>query len=233
MAARMKSMDERDIEQLIARQRPWHSLEQAFYTDPEIYRREVDRILLRSWLYAGHVSEIPDVGDYMLLEFANESVIIIRAGDDKIYALVNVCRHRGSRICFEKKGSEKRLTCRYHGWTYGLDGMLRAAAHMPENFDKSGIGLKKLHLRVFQGLVFVNFAEKPGNFPAWRRSGWTRQKSRIGRAIRSRPTGNWRWRTTRSATTVRQHIPNIRRRMLWPCRMRCMPTNTKTCSSAV
>jgi Rieske 2Fe-2S family protein len=157
-------MNMKDIHHIIDRQEPWHALEQVFYRDPGIYQREIDRILLQSWLYACHVSEIPNVGDYRLMEFANESVIIIRAGDENIYALVNVCRHRGSRICFEKSGNEKRLTCRYHGWTYALDGVLRAAAHMPESFDKSGIALKRLHVGVFQGMVFVNFADKPGNF---------------------------------------------------------------------
>ncbi len=164
MAANAKDMSRSELRQLIERQRPGHALEQAFYRDSDIYQREIDRILLRSWLYAGHVSELPKVGDYLLLEFATESVIVIRAGEEEIHALVNVCRHRGSRICFEKSGSEKRLTCRYHGWTYGLDGKLKAAAHMPESFDKSGIGLKQLHLRLFQGMIFVNFAATPGNF---------------------------------------------------------------------
>ena len=153
-----------DTNALIDRQKPWFALEQAFYKDPEIYDREVDRILLKTWLYAGHVSEVAEKGDYMLVEFAGESVIVIRAGDEEVYALVNVCRHRGSRICFDKKGNEKRLTCRYHGWTYGLDGVLRAAAQMPESFDKSGLGLKRLHLRIFQGMIFINFSENPGDF---------------------------------------------------------------------
>ncbi len=164
MVANRQRMNGPDILELIEEQEPWRALDRAFYHDPEIYHREVDRILLRSWLYAGHDSEIPGKGDYLLLEFAGESVIVMRASEDEIYALVNVCRHRGSRICFEKSGHEKRLTCRYHGWTYGLDGMLRAAAHMPESFDKSGVGLKRLHLRVFQGMIFVNFDENPGNF---------------------------------------------------------------------
>lgn len=164
MAASLGTKSSSDLSRLIDRQKPWYALEQDFYRHPDIYQREIDRILLRSWLYAGHVSEIPDVGDYLLLEFATESVIVVRAADDEIHALVNVCRHRGSRICFEKSGNEKRLTCRYHGWTYGLDGVLRAAAHMPETFEKAVISLKRLHLRVFEGMIFVNFADRPGNF---------------------------------------------------------------------
>lgn len=157
-------MDRDVIEDVVRRQEEWRALDRQFYCDAGIYDREVDRILLRSWLYACHLSEIPNVGDYQLLEFAGESAIVVRASDDQVCALVNVCRHRGSRVCLQKSGNERRLTCRYHGWTYGLDGALRAAAHMPDGFDKSGYGLKRISLRVFQGLVFVNFSDRPGNF---------------------------------------------------------------------
>ena len=56
------------------------------------------------------------------------------------------------------------MTCRYHGWSYGLDGQLLAAPHMPDDFDKSAIGLKSLHVRVFHGMVFLNFSDQPGDF---------------------------------------------------------------------
>jgi Rieske 2Fe-2S family protein len=97
---------------------------------------------------------------------AGESVILIRDGDGAINALLNVCRHRGSRICDAPAGRETRLVCRYHGWTYGLDGSLRAAGHMPEGFDRSRLGLRRLHTRVFAGLIFVNFADEPPSFDA-------------------------------------------------------------------
>jgi Rieske 2Fe-2S family protein len=74
-----------------------------------------------------------------------------------VNALLNVCRHRGSRICDAPAGRESRLTCKYHGWTYGLDGSLKALGFAPEGIDKSRLGLKRLQARVFQGLIFVNF----------------------------------------------------------------------------
>ena len=52
-----------------------------------------------SWLYVGHQSQVPERGDYFLFEMAGESVIVIRAADGGMNALLNVCRHRGSRIC--------------------------------------------------------------------------------------------------------------------------------------
>ena len=157
-------MNDRNINGLIDGHKEGHALEQAFYRDPEVYERDIDAVYLNSWLYAGHESEVPKVGDYFLFNFANESVIIVRSSETEILALLNVCRHRGSRVCVEAKGQAARLTCLYHGWTYGLNGDLKAAAHMPEGFDKSALGLKKAHLRNLHGMLFVNFAENPSDF---------------------------------------------------------------------
>ena len=64
--------DDAQIDALIAAYRPGWSLDQAFYTHPGIYRREIDRIFMRSWLFAGHASQIPAPGDYFLFEVAEE-----------------------------------------------------------------------------------------------------------------------------------------------------------------
>lgn len=149
---------------LAAAQPERSALPQAFYRDPDIYRQDIERIFLNSWLYAGHQSEVPNVGDWFLFEFDQESVIIVRSAEEEFNALVNVCRHRGSRVCVESKGCSKLLRCRYHGWSYDLQGQLRAAAHMGDSFDKSQISLKKIHLAVLDGMIFVNFAERPADF---------------------------------------------------------------------
>lgn len=157
-------MKEQEIIQLAESQVDMMAMPKAFYKDADIYERDIDRIFLNSWLYAGHQSEIPNAGDWFLFEFAEESVIIVRNKEDEINALLNVCRHRGSRICVESKGCSKRLTCRYHGWTYDLEGQLKAAAHMGESFDKTEIALKKVHVELLHGLIFINFAQKPSSF---------------------------------------------------------------------
>ena len=159
-------MKSSDIIELVENQPPMHSLQQAFYSDPAVYDQDIERIYLRSWLYAGHRSEIPNPGDWFLFEFANESVIIVRSAENEINALVNVCRHRGSRVCIERKGSSKNLRCRYHGWSYDLRGKLMAAAYMDESFDKSKIALRKIHVGLLDGMVFINFAEEPSDFSA-------------------------------------------------------------------
>ena len=125
--------------------------------------------MLKAWHYVGHHSMVPERGDYFLFEMAGESVIVVRDGEGGINAFMNVCRHRGSRICDATAGRESRFTCRYHGWTYGLDGSLKAAARMPPGTDRSKLGLRRLHARVFEGLIFVNFDDDPPDFAEFER----------------------------------------------------------------
>ena len=80
---------------LIARRLPGHTLQQVFYGDPDIFRRDVERVLMRHWLCAGHESSLPKPGHFQLLEIAGESVIVVCSEDRTLRALVNVCRHRG------------------------------------------------------------------------------------------------------------------------------------------
>jgi Rieske 2Fe-2S family protein len=154
---------------LLAQQPVGHALLQGFYRDAEVFEREMERIFLRAWLYVGHQSEIPETGDYFLFEIAGESVIVVRSSASEVSALVNVCRHRGSRVCLERSGRAKLFACSYHGWTYDLDGRLRGAGYMTGAFDKSDYGLKRLSVRVFHGLIFINFAKEPVDFTPFER----------------------------------------------------------------
>lgn len=157
-------MDNSALTALIEAQPDSTSLEQAFYTDRDIYQRDIEEVYFKSWLYAGHLSEIPAIGDWFLFDLAGESVIIIRSGDTEVNALLNVCRHRGSKICVDMRGCSKKLVCRYHGWSYHLDGRLHSAAHMPDGFDKSVIKLRKINTEIFEGLVYINFTDQPASF---------------------------------------------------------------------
>jgi phenylpropionate dioxygenase-like ring-hydroxylating dioxygenase large terminal subunit len=157
-------VNQQEMAKLIESHRPGYALAQAFYRSPEIYSRDIDHVYMNAWLYAGHESEIPEIGDYFLFELDTESVIIVRSDENNVNALLNVCRHRGSRVCIEARGKASRLTCAYHGWTYGLHGKLRAAAHLDEGIDKSKLGLKQISVRRLCGMIFVNFSENPSSF---------------------------------------------------------------------
>lgn len=152
------------LDHLVRAQRPGHTLAAEFYLSPDIYRLDIERIFMRTWLYAGHHSQLPSPGTYFLFEVAGESIIIVRDEEQTVHALANVCRHRGSRVCLEQNGEAKTFVCPYHGWAYGLDGRLRSTRYMPPEFDKTANGLKRVHCRVFQGMIFINLADEPADF---------------------------------------------------------------------
>ncbi|MEM7432296.1 MAG: aromatic ring-hydroxylating dioxygenase subunit alpha [Pseudomonadota bacterium] len=145
------------INELIAKRKPGFGLEQAFYRRDDIYAKEVSRIVLQSWLYVGHQSQVAAVGDFFTTELAGESVIIVRSGDSEIEALINVCRHRGSRVCLEDDGNARLFSCPYHAWSYNLDGSLRGAPQMANDIQFEDFGLKQAKLVNFHGLLFINF----------------------------------------------------------------------------
>ncbi len=110
---------------------------------------------------AGHVSQIPNPGDFFLFELANESAIVVRGSEGKVKAFANVCRHRGSLVCLEQSGSTRKFECPYHGWMYDIDGNLTAARAMPKDFDKKSHGLFPVSVDVLGGLIFVCFSDNP------------------------------------------------------------------------
>jgi phenylpropionate dioxygenase-like ring-hydroxylating dioxygenase large terminal subunit len=185
------------LKDLIARQRPGWSLEQAFYTSPSIFEFERRGWLAKQWFLLAHRSEIPEAGSYILRELLGESVILARDGAGTLRGFYNVCRHRGSRIC-ERDGRSNSLTCPYHAWSYRLDGSLRAASALSEEIDVSTLSLRSIAVRETGGLVIGSLAGDPqvatalGNVfePGLRFHGVP--NARIA-ARRSYPTqGNWK-----------------------------------------
>ncbi len=153
--------DTRSISELIAKQEPGKPLEQQFYTDPAIYQLELERILTRNWFLAGHISQVPEEGDFFVTNWANESAIVVRGSAGKVNAFANVCRHRGSLVCLEQHGSVRKFECPYHGWMYDVDGNLTAARAMPKDFDKRSYSLNRVSLEILGGLIFLCFNERP------------------------------------------------------------------------
>jgi len=128
------------------------------YTDPGVYSLEQQRIFEREWVCVGHASQNPRPGDVQRVEVGIESVIVVRGRDGELRAFLNVCRHRGARLCLTETASVGRaIRCPYHAWTYGLDGRLVAAPNweaMP-GLDRAERGLHPVQLEVAHGLVFV------------------------------------------------------------------------------
>ncbi len=138
------------------------TLPQHYYTSQETFDRDMDRVFRRSWLYAGHVSQLDDPGCYITVELGTTNVIVVRAEDGELHALHNVCRHRGARICSDPCGKiKKAFVCHYHGWSYRLDGSLATAPRMPADFDTSRWGLKTAWAEEWHGMVYVAVGEDP------------------------------------------------------------------------
>ena len=138
------------------------------YTSQSFWAFEKHAIFLREWLCIGHISEVPNVGDYLPLTVLDEPVLIVH-GEEKIRVLSAVCRHRGHPLVGGVKEipSDGRclhgraLVCPYHAWTYSLDGALRGAPSMAETTPievlKKMTRLPEVRSEIWHGLVFVNF----------------------------------------------------------------------------
>ena len=153
--------DKRSIAELIADQKPGYTLDQRFYTDPDIYELEIELIINRNWILAGHISQLPEPGDFKVINVARESAIIVRGKSRNLKGFANVCRHRGSLVCLDSEGHTDKFVCPYHGWTYDIDGQLLAARNMPGDFDMAAHSLNPVSVDVIHGLIFVCFTDTP------------------------------------------------------------------------
>src|SRR3954467_2333656 len=94
-----------------------HTLPGEYFTSEDIFRAERERIFHRSWLLAGHVSQLAAPGSFFLFELARESGTGLRGGDGEIRAFHTLCRHRGSRLCVTPHGEVGPvIQCPYHAW---------------------------------------------------------------------------------------------------------------------
>ena len=128
------------------------------YTDPHFFELEKKHLWSKSWLIAGHVDELPEVGSYKLWSHSGIPVLLVRGKDKQIRAFFNTCRHRGGGVVREAKGKTKMLACKFHAWTYDLEGAL---VFVPEEhefpgLDKSKNGLVPLRCELWGNLMFVN-----------------------------------------------------------------------------
>jgi choline monooxygenase len=138
---------------------PW-----SWYSDPEVLRREQERIFRRAWQYACPAELVAEPGAYCAGRVGDVPVVVVRDRDTTLRAFLNVCRHRGSVVA-DGNGRRETLQCRYHAWTYGLDGALRAAprAELEAALDADALGLLPLAVEAWGPLVFVN--PDPGAAP--------------------------------------------------------------------
>ena len=131
------------------------------YTSPEFLRLERARVFGTAWLAVARDSDVRRVGERRPIEVLGQSLLLVRGDDGVVRTFRNACRHRGTRLA-SRACTERRITCPYHGWTYGLDGRLLAvpkAKGFADDLDRDDLGLLAVRTDVWGGFVWITFAD--------------------------------------------------------------------------
>lgn len=142
----------------------------GLYTDRELPAAEQTRIFRGNvWNFLCLEAELPETGSYRTTFAGETPVVVVRDGDDELYAFENRCAHRGALIALEKSGRAENFQCVYHAWSYNRQGDLTCVAFekgvkgqggMPPGFYKEDHGPRKLRVASISGLVFGSFSEE-------------------------------------------------------------------------
>lgn len=143
----------------------------SVYTDPEIFKLEMERIWGKSWIYVGHESQVKEPGEYLTTTIGSEPVVLVRDKENAIHVLYNRCGHKGTKVVGKPCGKTSVFRCPYHGWTYRLDGKLLLTPHKIayENtgFDPADpqFSLRKVaRVDSHRGFVFASLAADGPDF---------------------------------------------------------------------
>jgi phenylpropionate dioxygenase-like ring-hydroxylating dioxygenase large terminal subunit len=133
----------------------------SVYTDNDIYQAELEKVWYRTWVYVGHVSEVPNPDDFLMKAIGPEPIIMTRDRNGQVHLLHNRCPHRGSRVCTAQRGNTRSFTCSYHGWTFSNDGKLRGypfpSGYQGDKRHQLGLG-RVARVGIYKGFIFGSLA---------------------------------------------------------------------------
>jgi len=149
-----------DLESLV--QNDGASVHRELFWRPDIYQLELEKIFARSWNFLCHESQIPNAGDYFATYIGEDPILVVRQADGSIRAFLNVCRHRGMKVCRTDEGNAKSFMCSYHGWSYDTSGALIGVPKLERSFGdrlpKEQWPLVPVpNVENFRGLIFGSF----------------------------------------------------------------------------
>jgi choline monooxygenase len=140
-------------------------LPSSVYTSADFLEAERQKIFFAGWAFAAAGAEIAQPGDALPITLAGLPLLLVRSGDGALKAFHNVCRHRGVQLVPGKQTGRSVLACRYHGWTYALDGALVRTPHFSgpnmhetPGIDRSCMGLQEVRCETWSDLVFVDLS---------------------------------------------------------------------------
>ncbi len=160
-----------NLEQLVEPDR----VHRLCYTDQEIFDLEMKNIFEKTWVYAGHESQVPKPGDYWTFDIGRQPMVLIRDKKNKVHVLYNRCPHRGIKLCANIHGNAgDAFHCSYHGWRFDLDGKLDSIPHL-KGYDGTRLSLDNPEFSMlpaprmesYRGFVFASLARTGQSLPDW------------------------------------------------------------------
>ncbi len=140
------------------------------YFSPEWMHKEWERIWTKIWHLGAMEQEFEDEGDWVRHDFMKESVIIVRQADGGFKAFYNACRHRGNRLALHETGGGDAITCSYHGWKWGIDGVLQFAQDADDVVGGNPCGkakLVELPCATWGGMIWFSFDPDVAPLEEW------------------------------------------------------------------
>ena len=127
------------------------------YTDETRFQAERHAVFFESPIAVALSLEVPTAGDFQTQCVMGVPLLITRDSDKKVHCFINVCRHRGAKVCLKEKGHQTRFSCPYHAWTYSNQGEL-IGVYGEDSFgqvDRATMGLTELACAERSGVIFV------------------------------------------------------------------------------
>lgn len=127
----------------------------ADFLCPQRFARERQQFFLNSPQVIGFAGEVKEPGSFITAEAMGIPLLVTRDSTGQLRAFINACAHRGAKVA-HGNGNKSRLTCKFHGWSYGMDGLI-AGRPQEACFDKADkhCGLTALPVSDRSGLIVV------------------------------------------------------------------------------
>ena len=140
------------------------------YTDEAQFQAERQAVFFESPIAVALSLEIPKPGDFLTQTIMGKPLLFTRDKEGVLHCFINVCRHRGAKVCAAEKGRQSRFSCPYHAWTYSNKGEL-IGVYGEDSFgevDRASMGLTELPCDERSGVIFACLTPgKPLDLDNW------------------------------------------------------------------
>jgi phenylpropionate dioxygenase-like ring-hydroxylating dioxygenase large terminal subunit len=127
-----------------------------------------DASFLRDCWYMAALARDLKPGGMKRQMLLGEPVVLGRMKNGDLFALRDICPHRGVPLSAGKIMPENSVECPYHGWRFKKDGvcsLIPSTVDGQDNIDPSKIRVRSYPVREQDGLVWVYFAQNEREAP--------------------------------------------------------------------